>query len=235
LASLGGTAYSNVQWSITPQVGSINGSGLYTAPDVLAADTAITVTATSTNGSGTSGTAVVTVRANPPAIRINCGHFASVTDSSGNVWAADNGWTNINPSAPSSHLGECCATFSNVAAADQPIYQTATYTDPYANPLSDFYYSFPLPNGMYRVTLKLGSYNAHGTVGQYVMNVLANGTTVLSNFDLVQAAGGNFIAADQSFDVSVTGNVLRLDFQHVGKGLAQVNGIQIVGEPAAPK
>jgi hypothetical protein len=229
-ASLAGMTDANVQWSITPHVGAINANGLYTAPDALATDTAITVTATSTDNSGKRATAVVTVRANTPAIRINCGNTVyPITDSSGNVWAADHGWTDISASAASSHLGSS-AVFSNVAAADQPIYQSAAYTGPYANPLSDFYYSFPLPNGMYRVTLKLGSYNAHGTIGQYVMNVVANGTTVLSNFDVVKAAGGNLIAVDQSFDVSVTGKVLRLDFLHVGKGLALVDGIQIVAK-----
>lgn len=54
-------ASNNVTWSITPSVGSIDQTGLYTAPGTLTAVTKVTVTATSVSDPTKSGTAAVTV------------------------------------------------------------------------------------------------------------------------------------------------------------------------------
>ena len=51
-----------VTWSISPQVGTINAAGLYTAPSVVASSQDVTVTATLSDNSA-SGTATVTLQA----------------------------------------------------------------------------------------------------------------------------------------------------------------------------
>jgi hypothetical protein len=52
---------SSVTWKIAPQVGSISSNGLYTAPAVVTAQQAVTVTATSVFDATKSDSAVVNV------------------------------------------------------------------------------------------------------------------------------------------------------------------------------
>jgi uncharacterized protein (TIGR03437 family) len=59
---------SVVRWSISPQVGSISASGVYTAPETLAAPTSIKVTAVSIADNITQGTANVSLTVAPVAI-----------------------------------------------------------------------------------------------------------------------------------------------------------------------
>jgi len=56
---------AGVLWSISPQVGNITNSGLYTAPSSIAASSKVTVTATSVDDPTKSGTAVVTLQPAP--------------------------------------------------------------------------------------------------------------------------------------------------------------------------
>lgn len=67
-ASVSNTSNTGVTWSLSPAVGSISSSGLYTAPSSLASQTAVTVRATSVADTSKSATATVTVQASttPP-------------------------------------------------------------------------------------------------------------------------------------------------------------------------
>jgi uncharacterized protein (TIGR03437 family) len=62
---------SGVTWSISPQAGTIDASGLYTAPSSISATQKVTVTATSILDATASGTATITL--NPPAISVGGG------------------------------------------------------------------------------------------------------------------------------------------------------------------
>ncbi|MFN7925699.1 MAG: malectin domain-containing carbohydrate-binding protein [Bryobacteraceae bacterium] len=62
------TANTPVTWSISPAVGAISATGLYTAPASIAAQQSVTVTATST--ADASKTAAATVTLNPPPITV---------------------------------------------------------------------------------------------------------------------------------------------------------------------
>jgi len=59
-ASLAGSQ-AGVTWSISPQVGTITSTGLYTAPSNTSAATHVTVTATSIDDPGKTGTATITL------------------------------------------------------------------------------------------------------------------------------------------------------------------------------
>jgi hypothetical protein len=63
-ATVSGTTDTAVTWSISPSVGTISATGLYTAPGSVSSQQIITIRATSAADSTKSATAVVTV--NPP-------------------------------------------------------------------------------------------------------------------------------------------------------------------------
>ena len=60
-ASVSGTMNTSVTWSLSPSVGSISASGLYTAPSAITATQAVTVTATSVADPGQSASATITL------------------------------------------------------------------------------------------------------------------------------------------------------------------------------
>lgn len=61
LASIGGSTNTGVNWSISPQVGSISASGLYTAPSSVTSAQTVTVTAVSQADSSKSATASISL------------------------------------------------------------------------------------------------------------------------------------------------------------------------------
>jgi parallel beta-helix repeat protein len=124
------------------------------------------------------------------AVRMNCGGGA-VTDASGNVWAADTNAT-----------GSVDTTANAIANTNTPaLYQNARWN---SGPLT---YQFAVPNGTYRVTLKFAELY-FTAAGQHKINASINGQQVLSNFDILAQAGGQFRAVDRSFTVTVTGGTV---------------------------
>ena len=67
-ASLTGTINTAVTWSLNPPVGTINSSGLYTAPAVIS--TAQTVTVTATSGADTTKSTTATVNLMPVSVSL---------------------------------------------------------------------------------------------------------------------------------------------------------------------
>ncbi len=199
-ASVTGSTNTAVTWSISPQVGTISSTGLYTAPSSITSSQSVTVTATSAADSTRSDAAFVTL--NPPAgtatvLRVNAGGPA-YTDPAGQTWSADTGFlggsTYNSPGA-----------IANTTTPD--LYQTERWGS------GGFSYDFPVANGTYTVTLKFAEI-FFTSAGSRVFNVSINGAQVLSNFDIF-AAGGARTAVDRSFPVSVTGGRIRIDFTGV--------------------
>jgi Malectin domain len=144
----------------------------------------------------------------PSTVRVNVGG-PQYTDSAGNVWSADTGFTG----------GTTYANTNSIAnTADPTLYHTERY--------GAFQYALPVANGSYTVTLKFAETYLTGA-GQRVFNVTLNGATVLSNFDIYAAAGGMNIAVDKTFPVSVTGGQISLNFIANVEN-PKVNAIQIV-------
>jgi beta-glucanase (GH16 family) len=96
------------------------------------------------------------------------------------------------------------------------------------------------PGASYTVRLHLAEV-AFAAVGQRAFNVVINGTTVLSNFDIFAAAGGEFIANIQQFNVKAdTSGTITIAFT-LGTSAAphknpSIRGIEIIpqGGCAAP-
>jgi len=206
-----------VRWSIAPAVGSINSEGIYTGPEQPVSEpTAVTVTATSVVDPLIKASATLTVLPGVPDIRINCGDLPGFIDADGNVWSADYG-------AVGGVVYDNDVVIAGTTPDMQRLYQSARYG--YDN--QAFYYSFPEPNGVYRVTLKFAEYSFTSGTGHHVFDVKINGTQVLTNFDITIAAEGNQRAVDKTFTAVVTNSVMRLDF--IGhQGGALINGIQIL-------
>jgi beta-galactosidase len=82
-----------------------------------------------------------------------------------------------------------------------------------------------LANGTYTVTLKFAELYLSQPGGR-IFNVAINGQTVLSNFDVVAAAGGGLTAVDRSFTVDVSNGQIVIEFIS-GVADATINAIEI--------
>ena len=215
-AKIGSQPYANVAWSLTPNIGSISGTGKYSAPDDMGKDAAVQISAKSLDDPSKIATAALTIKAAPDPIRINCGDNGEVVDAQGHVWGPDYAFT-----TPS------IAYSQDVAIAGAPpelqrLYQSARYSG-YDN--HNFAYEFPLPDGPYRLTLKFADYG-NNQRGHFLFDVKVNGSKVLSHFDPVVAAGSRQ-AIDKTFAVQVTGKILHIDFIG-GANYSIINGIEII-------
>ncbi len=234
--NLNGASYSDVTWSASS--GSIDCNGLFTAPDGITQNTPVVITATSTDDPTLAATYTVTVLANIPAIRINTGDwYEAVTDANGNVWSTD-------PGSTPGCMSYFAAPFTMTAGIEldgrplttsspmAPIYNSARYSS-YCN--NQFSYQFNVPNGTYRVTLLFGNYGQAPHFFNF--NVLANGNTVISNYDPDSPAnrGGIFAGSNRAFAATVTNKTLTLTFIGNGSKEAEVDGIQIVPATLLPK
>jgi hypothetical protein len=97
----------------------------------------------------------------------------------------------------------------------------------------NFSYEIPVPKEeTYTVILHFAEPNNYVT-GDRIFDVIAEGETMLDNFDVVAQAGANHKAMTVSFTVEVTGPSLKLDFKAEFGGKVReafVNGIEIIGQ-----
>lgn len=152
----------------------------------------------------------------PPSstIRVNAGGPA-YTDSSGNVWSADTNYAG----------GSLFSTTAPIKNTITPVlYQTERY--------GNSQYQFSVPNGTYSVNLKFAEIFMTQR-GQRVFNVAINGTAVLTNFDIIAAAGAPFTAIDKPFTVSTTTGTITIQLTTVVNN-AKISAIEIVPGTAPP-
>ena len=209
-ASVTGNSNTAVNWTYSPQVGTLTAGGLYTAP--ISVTSAQTISVTATSQADTTKSATVTVNLLPPVsfspIFVNSGG-AAYTDTLGNAWKTDTGFTG----------GSTASTTSSIANTPDPkLYQTERY--------GNSSYQFTVPNGSYNVVLKFAEFYWTKT-GQRIFNVAINGTQVLTNFDIVAAAGAALTAIDKSFPVTVTGGSITIQFIMGSADLPKISAIEI--------
>jgi hypothetical protein len=144
------------------------------------------------------------------SIRVNAGGPA-YTDSTGNLWSADSGFTG----------GGTYSTGSAIAkTADPTLYQTEHFSSN-----GTLEYSTTLANGQYSVVLKFAEIY-FSAPGQRVFNIVINGVTVETNFDPFAAAGGINTAIDKTYTVNVTGGAIDIRFVSVVQN-PKVSAIEI--------
>ncbi|MCI4066241.1 malectin domain-containing carbohydrate-binding protein [Micromonospora sp. R77] len=171
-----------------------------------------------TNGAANNATidGIEVVPAAPATVRVEAGGTAAYTDTAGNVWAADSGFT-----------GGAIADRGNIAIAgtsNPRIFQTERYG------MSG--YAVGVPNGAYTVNLLFAeTYTGITAAGQRVFNVDVEGTAI-NNIDIFAAVGRN-AALTRTATVTVTDGQLNIGFTAVAQS-ALVNGIEIIGGGANP-
>jgi parallel beta-helix repeat protein len=151
-------------------------------------------------------------------IRVNAGGPA-YTDPSGNAWSADTGFNG----------GEAWAPSATVSGTNTPqLYQTGRFM--MNAPLA---YSFQVPNGNYKVTLKFAE-TYFTTAGSRQMNIAINGQTVESSFDAVAAAGGPNMAVDRTYTTTVANGNMGIQLTGVVEN-PLISALEIVQQPTPPQ
>jgi hypothetical protein len=157
-------------------------------------------------------------------VRIRAGWTAAWQDSSGRQWRPDSFFLGGNA------LVRATNPAREGGAGDHAIYASERW--------GHFSYAIPVADGAYRVTLRFleghyGRRNAGGGgVGSRVFDVYCNGAALLRNFDIVKEAGGEGSPLSKTFSgirPTAQGKIV-LTFVPV-KGMACVNGIEVVEEP----
>jgi len=150
----------------------------------------------------------------PTPIRVKCGG-AALTDSSGQIWTADNGF---NGGLVSKTTGAVSGT------ADPALFQTGR-TAPDSGSLT---YSFPVSNGSYHVNLYFAELNTGDYAkGARLFNVLLQGSSFLQNFDIFASAGGG-AALIKGSDITVSNGAVQIELDTIpGHDRAKVTAIEI--------
>jgi 6,7-dimethyl-8-ribityllumazine synthase len=186
-ATVTGSSNKAVVWSLNPALGSISPSGLYVAPLSISSPQLVNVTATSVADPTKFASATVSLLPSGSftPIRVNAGGWTYI-DSSNRTWSADTG---------SSRNHNYSNNVSIANTTDPALYQTVR--------VGETTYRYSVANNTYAVNLKFAEI-LFTSAGKRVFNVVINGQTVLSNFDVVAQAGGAYIAVDKNFSVPVT-------------------------------
>lgn len=176
---------------------------------VVAATNAIGVSTNSSEQLASLGAFALAVNSGGPAT----GHFIADTNVTGGTVGAT--------------VSTTIDTSGLTAPAPQSVYQAERY--------GNFTYTFTglIPGATYKV--RLHSAETFWTaVGQRRFNVTINGTQVLTNFDIIAAAGGPNKAVITEFNIAATGGQIAIQYTTVTDN-ARASGIEIIlPQPAAP-
>jgi hypothetical protein len=197
------TTQPTFTWTVSGG-GTISTVGLFTAGTTTGGP----YTATAKSGS-VSGTASVTV-GSAVVYQINCGSSSAVSPFKADQYASGGTQRTVTNTI----------TISGITnPAPQAVYQSERY--------GTSTYTFPsLTSGaQYTVRLHFAELTA---TGKRVFNVLINGTTVLSNFDIYAKAGGNYRAVLREFTATAnaSGQIV-INFNTVTDN-ATIEGIEII-------
>lgn len=172
------------------------------------------VTAVNALGEGNPSPAVSATPTAPPYSAFNCGgptlgaYLADAFFDTGNTYATTTAINTNGLSAPAPMTVYQSQRYGNV-----------TYTFPYLAPFTS-----------YKVRLHFAEVY-WTSVGQRVFNVLLNGAQVLTNFDIVRAAGTAFQGNIQEFN-AISDSSRRLSVQIVTVvDNASLNGIELLANP----
>ncbi len=151
-------------------------------------------------------------------IRVAAGQTSAVNDAHGQTWSADTSYAGGTAAVESTPVG--------IANTDSPVLYNGQR---YGNP--SFSYGFTVPDGTYAVTLKFAELYVTGP-GQRLFDIVLNGTTVETAFDIYATSGAMNTAVDRTYSVTVTGGQLQLQFNQGTVQFPKVDAIQITqGSP----
>ena len=176
-------------------------------------------------GGNFSTNAAVTVRfRNVPGDylqRIAGGNAGDITDCVGAVWLRDQAWSAGSFGYTGGTTGYVGNVIAGICAAAQSLYQRERYSTAGGG----FRYWFDCPPGVYAVTL-LEAETYWSNPGQRVFNVFIEGAQVLTNLDILAAAGGKNLPWSRAFTNTVADGQLEIRFTPVVDN-ARISGLQV--------
>ncbi len=144
----------------------------------------------------------------PTAAAVSCGASADITIEDGSVYRADqvfngtNGYGAIGGQPFSPHI-----VITYHLLANRPPLEMELYRDQRVGPAG---YVFELPDTLYEMTVHLGTFQRNG-VGDALMSVVAEGDTILEDFDVITEVGMERPADIRSL-VDLSDGELNIDF-----------------------
>lgn len=233
VAYVNGTSNAGLTWSMSPSVGVLGATGIYTPPGTVASPTVTTITATSQANGAVAATLTLTVL--PSIIReyscqtsggfLGSGLCASnYVDTHGNTWFP---FTGDDGGAPSGNSFGGTPVGTDITLYNLPYYHFFG---------GDARFDIYVPNGNYTVTGKFlqQRVNAAGTV----MSVETQGNHS-ANIDL-WASPGYQIPVDYILPATVTNNILSFVVRHVAGSYTPISsfsitqGLPVTGNIIAP-
>jgi hypothetical protein len=154
-------------------------------------------------------------------IRVKCGSGGPLTDSKGQAWAADSGFSG-------GLVSQTTGTVSGTA--DPELFQSGR-TAPNSG---SFTYSFPVANGSYQLNLYFAELDDNDdSVGARVFNVSVQGQLTYSHLDIFAAVGAH-AALIKSSNISVTNGAVQIELDTIpGADRAKVIAIEIIPSASA--
>lgn len=197
-----------------------------------------TGTVTATNSAGSNSQAFSITVSNPFAGQviqaISCGNTSAYTGSTNTSYSNGTG-TSFSADA---YFSGGTATTSTATIKGPGTFDPTLYQNARTGPCT---YSIPVPNGNYIVTLEYCETNPTATVGSRVFNVAIQGTTVLSNFDILgtpyNGDEGNAnidMPVFETFNATVTTGTLTVSQSNGTAGTPLINAILVRTVPPAP-
>jgi len=175
--------------------------------------------------SNVSATNSVTVRfLNVPGdylVRIAGGNPNNVTNCDATIWLRDQAHTNGSFGYSGGTTGAVANVVTGICASAQTLYQRERYSTSGAG----FRYWFDCPIGVYETTL-LEAETYWSSAGQRVFNVFIESQQVLTNFDILVAAGGKNLPLTRVFTNNVSDSRLEVLFVPVVDN-ARASGVQV--------
>lgn len=176
---------------------------------------------------GVAGAAPLWAEGDWPATRIDAGG-GGYTETSGATWLADRpyGPTGGNGDGVglATALGYVGTRAMQVVEVSHPVLGTSVSRLYQTQRVGLTAYRFNLPNGVYRVTLKLAELHVDAAPGAYAFDVRSQGSLVLRGVEPV--AGGLYTAYDRSFTATVVAGTLEVQFVRSGVEVS-VAGLEV--------
>jgi hypothetical protein len=195
-------------WS-TSGGGSLDGTGLFTAGSATGGPFTVTATV-----AGMAGAASVTVAAAPTTVyQINCGGAASSPFTADQYYSGGTGRTVTNS-----------ITISGITnPAPMAVYQGERF--------GNVTYTLPNLTAGAQYTVRLHFAELYWTAtGKRVFNVLINGTTVLSSFDIYAAAGARYKAVLREFTATASSSGQIVVKLSTVTDNASIEGIELIAQ-----
>jgi hypothetical protein len=213
-AFIHGLSDTRINWTMSPTVGTLSSSGLYTPPANVGSATVTTVTATSAADPTVAATLQLTVFPSG-SISLMFNHSPAFTDSHGNLWSSNTG----DDGCPGQTY-----TDPNVTSysGDNIVYRGACMAG------NDMRVDISVPNGTYNIRALFSEFEPAVTgAGQRLENIEVQGSTLVSNYDIYAISGGMSKPVDLNVQATVANGSLSFVVRHIKGDTTMISALQI--------